>query len=375
MTSAPASDLTQTAVAEAPRIAVRGATKTYTRRDGSVVRAVDDISLEVGAGEFIVLLGPSGCGKTTLLRVLAGLEQVQAGRVELDGRVVEDPAGRTRVPTERRGLSMMFQSYALWPHKTVAENVEYPLTTRRIGRAERADRVRRILDAVGIGALAGQYPGRLSGGQQQRVALARSLVAGDGIVLFDEPLSNVDAKVREQLRTEIRRLHAELGFTAVYVTHDQEEALTLASRLLVLRGGRIAQSAPPREVYLRPADAWVARFMGAGNEILGVLRDGTAATEVGTVFGRVPELPEGAAVVAFSRPEEWRFAPGPEIANRWSGTVVASAFLGPLSDHTVSLGAGVSVRVRTLGASGPEVGDTVEVGVPADAVLLLEEPA
>ncbi|OLT16150.1 hypothetical protein BJF78_14730 [Pseudonocardia sp. CNS-139] len=255
-----------------PRIAVRGLTKRFRRRDGTQVNAVDGIDLDVAEGEFLVLLGPSGCGKTTLLRVLAGLEEVDAGRVELDGRVVDDPAVRVCVPTERRGLSMMFQSYALWPHMTVAENVAYPLTTRRVRRAERAARVRRVLDVVGIGPLAGQYPGQLSGGQQQRVALARALVAGDGVVLFDEPLSNVDAKVREQLRTEIARLHRELGFTAVYVTHDQEEALTLATRLLVLRDGRIAQSASPREVYTRPADLGVARFMGAGNEIPGMLR-------------------------------------------------------------------------------------------------------
>ncbi|MBW0101876.1 ABC transporter ATP-binding protein [Pseudonocardia sp. KRD291] len=358
--------------APSTRIAVHGLTKTYTRRDGTTVRAVDDLTLDVDAGEFLVLLGPSGCGKTTLLRSLAGLEDVQAGRIELDGRPVEDSAARVRVPTERRGLSMMFQSYALWPHKTVAQNVEYPLTTRRIDRPERADRVRTVLDAVGVGALAGQYPGALSGGQQQRVALARSLVAGDGIVLFDEPLSNVDARVREQLRAEIRRLHAEIGFTAVYVTHDQEEALTLATRLLVLREGRIAQSGSPAEVYLRPTDAGVARFMGAGNEISGVARGDIVTSDAGDVVGRaMPEIAEGTPVVAFSRPETWCFDPPPAVLNRWTGTVAGTVFLGSVSEHTVVLPGGVRVRVRTLGATGPDVGAEVEVGVPADAVRVL----
>jgi iron(III) transport system ATP-binding protein len=336
---------------------------------------VDDLTLEVDAGEFLVLLGPSGCGKTTLLRALAGLEGVQAGRIELDGRLVDDPAAGVCVPTERRGLSMMFQSYALWPHKTVAQNVEYPLTTRRIARTERAERVRSVLAAVGVGQLAGQYPGALSGGQQQRVALARSLVAGDGIVLFDEPLSNVDARVREQLRTEIRRLHAELGFTAVYVTHDQEEALTLATRLLVLREGRIAQSGPPAEVHLRPVDVGVARFMGAGNEIAGVLRHGVVTSAVGPVEGEpVPGVEDGAEVVAFSRPETWTFDPPPAVVNRWQGTLASTAFLGPMSEHTVTLPGEVSVRVRTLGATGPAVGAVVEVGVPTGAVRLLPAP-
>lgn len=360
---------------EETRIAVHGATKTFTRRDGTRVQAVDDVSLEVAAGEFLVLLGPSGCGKTTLLRVLAGLEALQAGRVELDGRVVDDPGAGVRVPTERRGLSMMFQSYALWPHKTVAGNVEYPLTTRAGGPGERRRRVREILDAVGIGALADQYPGRLSGGQQQRVALARSLVAGDGIVLFDEPLSNVDAKVRDQLRGEIRRLHAELGFTAVYVTHDQEEALTLATRLLVLREGRIAQAAPPREVYLRPADLGVARFMGAANEIPGTMGTRTLTTAAGEIHGSAGDLGEGERAVAFSRLEDWTLAPGADVANRWRGTLARTSFLGSVSDHTVSLACGTTVRVRGLGAAAPEPGSTVEVGVPAAAVQFLADPA
>ncbi|MEU7811979.1 ABC transporter ATP-binding protein [Pseudonocardia sp. NPDC049154] len=358
-----------------PRIGIEGVRKTFTRRDGVEVRAIDDITLDVAPGEFVVLLGPSGCGKTTLLRAIAGLEPVQAGRIVLDGRTVEDPGGGVRVPPERRGLSMMFQSYALWPHLSVADNVAYPLTTRRVPRRERADRVGRALAAVGIGDLGEQFPGRLSGGQQQRVALARALVAGDGIVLFDEPLSNVDAKVRDQLRGEIRRLHAELGFTAVYVTHDQEEALTLATRLVVLREGRIAQSAPPAEVYLRPADTGVARFMGAGNELAGTVAADGVRTAVGPVVAREHALPADTRVLAFSRPEDWRFAPGAEVANRWRGRVETAVFLGPLSEYTVALEGGVVVRVRTLGTSGPEVGDAVGVGVPAEAVRLLEDPS
>lgn len=237
---------------EPSQISVTRARRHFVRRDKSSVKALDDVSFEVKAGEFLVLLGPSGCGKSTLLRAIAGLEQLDSGAISLEGRTVVDTDRRIEVPTEKRGLSMMFQSYALWPHLTVTQNIAYPLKARKIEKAAIKDRVKEVLASVGISELESQYPGQISGGQAQRVALARALVSRDNIVLFDEPLSNVDAKVREHLRSEIAQLHRESGFTAVYVTHDQEEALTLATRIFVLRHGKIVQSGTPQAFTIAP---------------------------------------------------------------------------------------------------------------------------
>jgi multiple sugar transport system ATP-binding protein len=227
-----------------------------TKKFGSAI-VVDDLSLSVGRGEFVVLLGPSGCGKTTTLRMLAGLEEVTSGDILIGGERVND------VPARARDVAMVFQSYALYPHMTVAENIAYPLRVRRTGREESARRVGRVAAMLGIDALLARRPRELSGGERQRVALARAVVREPRAFLMDEPLSNLDAKLRVQTRGELKRLQHELGTTTVYVTHDQAEAMTLAGRVAVMRGGRLQQFAPPVEIYDRPANRFVAEFVGS----------------------------------------------------------------------------------------------------------------
>ncbi|WP_203932795.1 ABC transporter ATP-binding protein [Virgisporangium ochraceum] len=332
-----------------PVIRVHGLRKRFRRADRTFAHAVDGVSLDVRRGEFLVLLGPSGCGKTTLLRSIAGLETPDEGSVEVDGRVVFDAASRIEVPPEKRGLSMMFQSYALWPHLTVRDNVAYPLRNRRVGRRDVATRVAEVLDLVGIGELAGQHPSDMSGGQQQRVALARALVARDDVVLFDEPLSNVDAKVRERLRAELVAMQRRLGFSAVYVTHDQTEAMELATRIAVMRAGRVEQLGPPREIYASPATRYVATFVGVANEIEGtVTSDGALDTPVGVLRGSPVEgLTPGDAAVAVWRPECGRLTDTEPDGNRWPATAQVSLFAGAHTEHVLRTATG-DCRVWTF---------------------------
>lgn len=227
-------------------------------------KAINGLDLAIESGEFFVLLGPSGCGKTTTLRCIAGLERPDEGCIEIAGSTVAAPERGLFVPPERRDLGMVFQNYALWPHMTVEANVAYPVRARR-GAGDSRQLARRALRQVGLEELAGRYPAELSGGQQQRVALARALAASPQLLLFDEPLSNLDASLRLHLREQLRSLHRELGYTAVYVTHDQSEALVLADRIAVMHGGRLAQLGTPQEVYARPASAFVAGFVGFDN--------------------------------------------------------------------------------------------------------------
>lgn len=269
-------------------IEIEDLSKTFTREDGTTITPVDGISLDVARGEFLVLLGPSGCGKTTLLRCVAGLERPDSGRIGLVGETVFSDELRIDVPPERRPSTVVFQSYALWPHLTVARNVAYPL--RRSGRTrdEIRDRVDEVLRMVGIGHLGDQYPAQLSGGQQQRVALARALSSNRDVVLFDEPLSNVDAKVRDQLRLELLAMQRDLGFASLYVTHDQHEAMELAHRIAVLDDGRLEQVATPPRVYRRPATAYVADFVGRANLFEGTVVEREAEhLRVDTAIGRI----------------------------------------------------------------------------------------
>jgi ABC-type Fe3+/spermidine/putrescine transport system ATPase subunit len=235
---------------------------SVTKRFGAMT-AVDDLSLTVEDGELVVLLGPSGCGKTTCLRLLAGFERPDDGTVELDGKVLAG-AGRF-VPPEKRGISVVFQTYALWPHLTVFDNVAYGLQVRKVGRSEIARRVGEILELVQLSGLSERAPHELSGGQQQRVAVARALITDPSTLLLDEPLSNLDTQLREEMRLEIKRLQRLLGVTTVYVTHDQAEALSLADRVVVMHAGRIAQQGSPEEVYRQPRDSYVATALGAAN--------------------------------------------------------------------------------------------------------------
>jgi iron(III) transport system ATP-binding protein len=248
-----------------PLVAVRQLVKQFRRRGGDLVRAVDEVSMEVREGEMVVLLGPSGCGKTTLLRSIVGLETPDSGKIHANGRVVFDTQPAVDIPPEGRGVSMMFQNYALWPHLTVGQNVNYPLRARKYPKSQCRDKVMQSLAAVGLEALFDQYPGEMSGGQQQRIALARSLVTDPRVIVFDEPLSNVDARVRHDLRVEILAVQRMIGFAGIYVTHDQQEAMQMATRLAIMKDGVIVQMGAPEDVYRNPVNRFVATFVGTSN--------------------------------------------------------------------------------------------------------------
>src|SRR2546430_6789840 len=243
-------------------VELRGLTKRY-----GGVAVVDDVSLTIEHGRLVCLLGPSGCGKTTTLRLIAGFIEPSAGEIRVGNRLISSPA-RT-MPPERRNMSMIFQSYALWPHMTVAENVAYGLKLRKLDRANIHRKLAAILDTTHLRPLADRYPGELSGGQQQRVALALALIVEPQTLLLDEPLSNLDANLREEMRFEVRRLHDEYRYTTVYVTHDQSEAMTTADRIAVMNAGRIEQAGSPEEIYDRPRSEFVARFIGSSNIVKG----------------------------------------------------------------------------------------------------------
>ena len=223
--------------------------------------AIRSLDLDVRSGELMTLVGPSGCGKTTMLRMIAGLEMPTAGRIELGGRLLNDTAARVAVPPEQRGMGMVFQSYAVWPHMTVAENIDYPLRIRKIARHERDARLARVIALVHLAGQERKYPHQLSGGQQQRVALARGLIMAPKVMLLDEPLSNLDAKLRRSMRREIRDIQRSLGMTTLYVTHDREEAEEISDRMAVLIAGRLAQVAAPAEIRTSPADDEVREFL------------------------------------------------------------------------------------------------------------------
>jgi len=249
--------VTRVAQNQTPAVELRGVKKRYA--DTEVVRGVD---FDLPAGSFLVLLGPSGCGKSTLLRMLSGLEAPSEGTIRILGREVANPARGVAVPAGERGLGLVFQSYALWPHMTVAQNVEWPLKVARQPAAQRRQRVTQVLSLLGIEPLAARYPNEISGGQQQRVAIARMLAPAPGLLLFDEPLSNLDAKLRVEMRSELLRVHRESGATSVYVTHDQIEAMTMATHVAVMRDGRVEQFGAPAELLKQPASAFVATFVG-----------------------------------------------------------------------------------------------------------------
>jgi iron(III) transport system ATP-binding protein len=367
------------------RIEVRSLRKTFGT-GSAVVRALDGIDLTVAAGEMVVLLGPSGCGKTTLLRSIAGLERPDSGEIYINQRCVYNPAKKIVLPPEARDLGMVFQSYALWPHMDVRTNVGYPLRCRRVNKHEIAERVEAVLDAVGLHGLDRRMPSQLSGGQQQRVSLARAIVANPSVILFDEPLSNVDAKVREQLRREIVRLQSEFGFGAVYVTHDQSEAGALADQLVIMSAGHIEESGSPEELYARPHTTYVATFMGATNDLKGVLVDGsegpegTLATDAGEVRGLVVSPKAGSTSArAFFRPEACELsAEQPQTSvNVWPARVQHRMFMGTYAELLVELdGVGdepVNLIVYSNTATAWEEGTKAWLHVPPAAVRLIHE--
>jgi iron(III) transport system ATP-binding protein len=313
-----------------------GLSKAYGK-----VWAVRDVSLSVADGEFVTLLGPSGCGKTTTLRMIAGFIWPTAGRVVLNGRVLSSVEAAVMLPPERRGMGMVFQSYAVWPHMTVFDNVAYPLRVAGLRREDIAARTTRALGLVHLEELAPQYPHQLSGGQQQRVALARSLVNEPAVLLLDEPLSNLDAKLREEMRFEIQDLQRRLGITVVYVTHDQDEAMVLSDRIAVMAAGRIVQVGLPEDLYERPADPFVAAFIGVAN----FLRGDVVGQDAGAARVRLDGLPEaqsltvpGAAasgrVLVCVRPEALVVDPNGPL----SGQIVRRTYLGSGLDYLVQVG-------------------------------------
>ncbi len=313
--------------------------------------AVTDLSLTIAEGQFLTLLGPSGCGKTTTLRMIAGLIPPTTGRIVLGDRLLSSAEERVAVPPEQRGMGMVFQSYAVWPHLTAAQNVAYPLRRARLARAEIERRTRDALGLVHLDGLGERYPHELSGGQQQRVAVARALVMEPAVLLMDEPLSNLDAQLRDELRAELRDLHDRLGVTIVYVTHDQREAMALSDRIAVLLAGRIAQVAPPRELYECPADPTVAAFVGAVNLLPGEVVAATpAGLQVRLCNGHpmpVMTLPgvagasPGRRVLVCVRPEFLEEAPDGALPAR----VTRATYLGNRIDYLAQVGT-LTVRVE-----------------------------
>jgi putative spermidine/putrescine transport system ATP-binding protein len=335
-----------------------------TRRFGDLV-ALDGLDLTLRGGEFVALLGPSGCGKSTALNCLAGLLPLSEGTIELDGRRIDG------LPPERRGFGMVFQSYALFPHLSVRRNVAFGLAMRGVGKDEARQRVEEVLRLVGLEDRADNYPGQLSGGQQQRVAIARAVVVEPPLLLLDEPLSNLDAKLRLELRTEVRRLHQTLGLTTVYVTHDQEEALSLADRLVVLRDGRVQAIGTPEEVYLHPANRYVADFMGYRNMFeLGVERQGDGEAVLAgdglRLAGQSAERLGNGRAVAAVRPED--FIVGDAGDSTIDVTVEVVEYSGRDFAVEARTGAGERVHFRSPEALSP--GDTTVLGVPRERVLI-----
>lgn len=323
--------------------------RRLTKRYGTAsTAAVQDLSLDIAEGEFVTLLGPSGCGKTTTLRCLAGLEIPTGGEITIDGRTVFSHDGAQFVPPEKRAIGMVFQSYALWPHMTVAQTVGYPLKLAKVAPAARRDRVDEMLERVHLLPRRDDPAVALSGGQQQRVALARAMANRSSLVLFDEPLSNLDVKLRHSMRTQIRELHNELGTTSVYVTHDQEEAIALADRVVVMNTGRIEQVGTPRELYANPTNAFVADFMGFQNIVAATVITVGADTGVVELEGsgaRVQVKLRGSSAVGDSLLVAFR-ASHVEILNDGAGT---SGVIHGRIRHVTYLGTSLRVLIETSG--------------------------
>ena len=360
-------------------ISVKDLVKSFPGAKGEV-RALNGVSFTVGKGELFTLLGPSGCGKTTTLRCIAGLEHPVGGEIVINDRAVYRAADGTFVPPERREIGMVFQSYAIWPHMTVFKNVAYPLAGGN-GRDDVSQRVGGVLERLSLGSLADRLAPNLSGGQQQRVALARALVAQPQVLLLDEPLSNLDAKLREQMRFELKSLQESFGITTVYVTHDQEEALALSDRIGLMHEGALLEVGAPMELYTRPAHRVTADFLGTANFIAGqVERPGNNAWDemlIATPMGkfvarRSVEWQPGMAAELFFRPESIELVDGSisnGAANHGSALVERVTFLGNSADVMLRSGE-VRVRLRAHPARIPDVGTKVNFLVPAESCIV-----
>ncbi|MBI5877535.1 MAG: ABC transporter ATP-binding protein [Chloroflexi bacterium] len=340
-------------------------TKQFPARGQSgSVAAVDDISLGIENGQFVTLLGPSGCGKTTTLRLIAGFEYPTAGHIVLDGKRLDD------VPPNRRDMAMVFQSYAIFPHLSVFDNIAYGLTIKKLPRAEIKRRVDDVMRLVALTGLQDRQPNQVSGGQQQRVALARALVVEPKVLLFDEPLSNLDAKLREEMRFEIRDLQKRLGITAIYVTHDQQEALVMSDVIAIINKGRLAQLGSPEDVYERPQSRFVAEFIGLSNflpakieSVAGeqaTVRVGVAQLTVTPLPGFKPDQP----ALLFIRPDEVEIGGTAGAPNTLAAVIGKATYLGDRIDYTVKLGDGLDMRVQAKGDRRYHAGETVQLHFP-----------
>ena len=348
-------------------VELRGLTKHYGN-----LAVVDDVSLRIEHGLLVCLLGPSGCGKTTTLRLIAGFVEPSAGEIAVGERVVSSTA-RT-LPPEQRNMSMIFQSYALWPHMTVAQNVAYGLDLRKLDRETINRKLKSILATTHLEALAERYPGELSGGQQQRVALARALIVEPETLLLDEPLSNLDANLREEMRFEVRRLHDEYRYTTVYVTHDQSEAMTTADVIAVMNAGKIEQAGSPEEIYERPRSEFVARFIGSSNVIKGKALDECHLSCAGCTLrctgGKLVPGCEGA--IAVRQHVAKLFPSKPDgMDNLMQATVTRQVFLGSSRDYMVELADGTQVRVVASAAQNIPQGASVWLQLPPERCLVL----
>ena len=358
-------------------VSIHGLTKRFTG-----AAAVDELDLEIGGGEFVSLLGPSGCGKTTTLRLLAGFLQPDAGEIRVDGQVISSAS--SIVPPERRNMSMIFQSYAVWPHMTVAQNVAYGLKFKKLSKQAIDAKVTKLLGVVHLAELKDRYSAELSGGQQQRVALARALVVEPQILLMDEPLSNLDANLREEMRFEIRRLHEEFKITTVYVTHDQAEAMATSDRIAVLDRGRLVQVGKPVEIFDRPKTRFVAEFVGKANILTGRMDgDGYLLLADGVKLrlnGAGAAAPSGETSVCL-RPHNIILAADPAAArhladqgyNLFSGTIRRSVYFGDSVDYTVELPSRASLRVIAPPSQRFESGQLIHAAAHPDHCVVVRQ--
>ncbi len=368
-------------------IQIENLLKTFPQPKGGIATAVNDVSLTIPAGSLFFLLGPSGCGKTTLLRMIAGFTFPTAGRILFDGNDI------STVPPHRRDTGMVFQSYALWPHMTVADNVAFGLQVRKIPKPERDQRITEALKMVQMEAYKDRRPNQLSGGQQQRIALARALAIRPKCLLLDEPLSNLDAKLRLEMRSEIRRIVKQVGTTAIYVTHDQKEALSMADAIAVMNAGRLEQVGTPADLYRRPATRFVAEFIGESNFLQGTVESVNSTTLIiKTPAGNIMARNTGAAPAAGStlslafRPESVTlFDSGPNgrtsspTANLLRGTRLSSTYLGDIAEHLIQIpGMKSPIKTYELNPRSPLPGEfhapsEVTLNIPADQIMIVQD--
>jgi iron(III) transport system ATP-binding protein len=367
-------------------LSVKGLYTEYASENGTVVKAAQNVGFEVPEGKLFTLLGPSGCGKTTTLRSIAGLERPTAGEIEVAGRTVYSSSGGIFVAPNKRNFGMVFQSYAIWPHMNVFQNVAFPLEVRKLGKREIENKVMRVLTAVQLDHLVDRDATKLSGGQQQRLALARALVMEPQLLLLDEPLSNLDAKLRDAMRTELKRLQHEFNLTTVYVTHDQSEALALSHEIAVMSDGFIVQIGSPRQIYEQPANQFVADFVGQTNFIPGAVAtidDRTGRARVATPLGELTVhaatgVVRDAAVVVSVRPEdlelsEREFQPNADD-NLVRGTVHAKEFLGEYLDFQVKVG-DVVLQARAHPSLRTPTGEPIFVRMRAEKCVAIRTDA